>query len=100
MGWNPFKGVKKVVSKITGKDKQKKAQEAANRQAAEQARKDKLAQNNANQELAKTKGNDADASGLQGLGESGAADQSTILNGLGGVSPEDLKLAKKKLLGL
>lgn len=104
MGWfrkvtswaNPVKAVKKLYNSVSGKD----ARDDAKRQEAEAEAQRKKQQAQLDQQQRKASGNDADSSQLSGLGEFGADSGSgDSLTGLGGVSADDLKLQKKKLLG-
>lgn len=93
---NPVKAVKKAFNKVTGKDARDKATEEARRQEAELAAQKNLL----DQQQRKFNGNDADSSQLSGLGDFGAdSGPGDSLTGLGGISTDDLKLQKKKLLG-
>lgn len=97
---NPVKAVKKAFNKVTGKDARDKAKEEARRQEAELAAQKKKQQSLLDQQQRKSNGNEADSSQLSGLGDFGAdSGPGDSLTGLGGISTDDLKLQKKKLLG-
>lgn len=94
------KAFKKAIKKVTGRDARDKAKEEAARQEAEYQAKLKKQKELEDQQHNKDYGNDADISGLDGLGDY-AADSGSAngLTGLGGADTDDLKLQKKKLLG-
>ena len=89
----------KLVSKVTGHDARKKArqqqQQAQAQLDAEQKRQNEIQSQNQRKEY----GEQADAGGLQGMGDVDGGGTASSLTGLGGVSDEELRLRKRRPLG-
>lgn len=92
-----FKPVKKVASAVFGGGSG--SDSAYKKQMAELEAQNKRTEQNQSQSQRKEHGQDADASDLEGMGGIDGGDIAGGLTGLGGVSQDELKLQKRKLLG-